>query len=236
MPKPKVLFWDIEASNLNANYGFVFCVGYKWQGEKKVHVIDIRDFKSFKKDTTDDKEVLKAFEEVYNSADVTVAHYGQRFDLPFIQTRRMMQSLGPMANVPMIDTWRISKYKLKLNSNRLETISRSIPTNKDFKTPVEGHHWVKGAAGNDKSIQYIVDHCIADIKVLEKVFDTIAPLATGTPNLSKLFHGDIEGCPMCASKNTHKRGLYLTGRGKKQRRYCSDCGHWFTTTAKDILS
>lgn len=234
---PKVLLWDIEASNLAANFGFIFCIGYKWAGEKQTHLISIRDFpKNFKNDTTNDKHVVEAFSKIVSEADVMVTHYGQRFDYPFVQTRLMMHGLPPLKDVPHIDTWRIAKYKLKFNSNRLDTISRAVPVGRDekreLKTPLDSHHWVRGAAGHVPSIVYIERHCAADVKVLEKTYTTIRPYASSLPNLSKYLDKTREGCPACGAIETQKRGIKLTARGHQQRYQCQKCAHWFQAPFK----
>jgi len=75
--EPKILIFDIESTNLAANFGYILCVSYKWADKKEVHTIRIDRFPLFKKDPTNDREVVKAFGEVFNEADRVVAHYGK---------------------------------------------------------------------------------------------------------------------------------------------------------------
>lgn len=75
--EPKIVIWDTENSNLSANFGTMLCFGYKYYGQKKTHVVDVRDFKStFKKDPTNDLEVVKAASEILSDADMWVTWYG----------------------------------------------------------------------------------------------------------------------------------------------------------------
>ena len=234
--EPRVLLYDIEASNLAANFGYIFCIGYKFVGEKNVTLMSIRDYKGFKKNTTNDKELVKDFSKVLESSDVQVAHYGRRFDLPFIRTRLMMHGLPPIKDVPLIDTWRIARDMFKFNSNRLDTISRAVfeseEKDREFKTPIDSQHWVRGAAGHVPSIKYIEEHCIADIKVLEKVYLQLRGHAINLPNLSKVVNLAKEGCPACGSDNIVANGQRLTQRGMQQRAKCNDCAHNFQVPIK----
>lgn len=224
----KGLLFDIESANLNANYGFVFCVCYKWHGTSKVHTITIRDFEKFKSDPTCDKEVVKAFQKVVAEADYMVGHYSTRFDLPFLNTRALMHKLKPFAVIPHVDTWKISKYKLKLNSNRLDTLSRIIPSmnERELKTVIEPRMWVRAQSGHVPSIKYIEEHCVADVKVLDQVYTSIRPYCGDHPSVA-LMREQV-GCSVCGSTHTQRRGYHITNKTKKRRMQCVDCGHWFT--------
>lgn len=235
--QPKILLWDIEASNLNANYGFVFCIGYKWLGESQVKLISIRNFpKQMKLDHTNDSLVLKKFAEVMAEADLQVTHYGLRFDYPYIQTRLMIHGLPPLPNVPHVDTWRIAKYKLKLHSNRLDTVSHAIPVaqgkQRELKTPLSPEAWIRGHAGHIPSIRYIEDHCIADIKVLENSYLELRKYATSSPNVAKIINHSGEGCPNCGSFDIQLRGWNATARGRQRRAQCKSCAGWFQLPAR----
>lgn len=231
--KPKILLWDIESSNLNANFGFIFCIGYKFLGERKPTIISIRDFPNYKEDPSNDKRVVQEFAKVFNTADVQVTWYGARFDFPFVNTRLLMSGLQPLAPIPHIDGWRIAKYKLKLNSNRLDAVSRIIPGNKTQKTPIDNKHWLRAASGHTASVKYVEKHCRADIQVLEKAYMAIRPYASAMPNVAKYINPTHEGCPICGSFNVHKRGTHLTATGTKQRLQCMKCAHWFAISHRN---
>jgi len=238
--QPKILLWDIEASNLNANWGFVFCIGYMWLGEKKPTIISGRDFPAFKKNTTDDRPVLNAFQPVFESADIVVTHYGVRFDLPFIQTRRMIHGMQPMSYATHIDTWRLAKYTMKFNSNRLATVSESLPY-KDLKkaprkTPILPENWSRAIAGHLPSIKTIEEHCALDILVLRDTYMALRPFATNHPNLAKLIDGSKEGCPNCGSMKTERNGVRVTARGVHQRHRCRDCGASFNMPKRKTIA
>lgn len=213
----KILIFDIEATNLAANFGVILCISYKWFGDKTVHTIRIDQFPRFKSDPTNDVEVVREFEKVFNEADRVVAHYGKKFDKTFINTRRIIHGLPILPNTKLIDTWRIAKDHLRLNSNRLETLISALGV-KTKKTPLSGPIWVKAMAGDKTAISYVVKHCIADVNALEEVFVKIKPFISETEN--KLFHK----CPL---KYLRSNGQRVADKTVYKRLFCLKCKSWF---------
>lgn len=233
--QPKILVWDIEASNLVADYGWVLCIAWKWFGKGKPQVIRIRDTREFKNDRTDDSGLLKRFAPIFEKADLHVFWFGEYFDYPFVQTRLMMAGLPPIPNIPFIDGWRIAKKKLKLRSNRLDAVSKIIPVTgkREEKLQPSPKDWRRANAGHADALKVIEDRCVSDVLVLEQVYGAIRHLASGnTPNLSKLNPEIAEGCPACGSHEIQRRGFNLSARGKRQRMACLACHHWFSLPYK----
>jgi len=219
--KLKVLFLDIEASNLSASMGYILCIGYKWAHEAKPHIIRIDETKEGRKHVTDDIGVLKEFSKVYEEADIVVHHFGQYYDIPFIQTRRLMKGLKPMPVTAQVDTWRIAKKRLKFHSNRLDAILSALKC-PYAKTQLKGDMWIEAMAGNRKALDYVVDHCRQDVLALEWVYNHIKAVWDQHPRtvLSK----DDSKCPLCGGKGNSK-GLRASAKHQYRRVVCVDCGH-----------
>lgn len=231
MAKPRVLFYDIETTNLNSNYGYMLSAGWKWKGEKKVYCVDVTQSPTFKKDPTNDKFVVQKMAEAIAASDVIIGHYSSRFDRPYINTRLLYHGLEVLPPVPEIDTWRISKYKLKLNSNRLATIAEFFECGD--KTPVLGNQWIKAMAGDPKAIKYVVDHNKKDVLVLENVYEKIKVLCPTHPNIALVEGKSEDACPVCAEEGTlQKRGYNIARTCKSQRLFCTGCGSWSSKPMK----
>lgn len=230
--KPKILLFDIEASNLAANFGFVYCIGYKWLDSKKVTILSIRNHKKFLEDPTADGDVIEEFRPVLREADIVVHHYGSKFDVPFLQTRCFENEAQPLPEVACVDTWRIARFRMKFNSNRLDTIAKSAQL-KVQKTPINNKAWVRAASGHLPSIKEIEHHCKMDVLVLEEVYKKLRPFANNHPTLSVLQ--GYNGCPSCTSRNCIKQGIRAAGTTLKQQYNCKDCGRWFLTTTSKIV-
>lgn len=152
-----------------------------------------------------------------------VTWYGSRFDLPMVNSKLILFGEPPLPHIPHIDGWKISKYKLKIHSNRLASVQEflGLPTS---KTPVKGGEWLKAMAGDRTALKYIVSHCKADVNVLEEAYLKLRPLINNHPRV-----GDKGTCYNCGSKQLQSRGPYVNrSQTPKVRIQCQGCGTWDT--------
>jgi uncharacterized protein YprB with RNaseH-like and TPR domain len=216
----KILLWDIETTNLKMDFGTILCIGYKWLGENKVHVPAITDYPGWQKDPTNDKKLIKDFIEVYNSADLTVTYFGIGFDRKCINAKALEWGLPLPAPIPMVDLFYTVKGNLALSRKSLQNVGYYLGLSTE-KTPVEGKIWRRATTGHAGSIKYIVDHCRADVLILEEAYERLKPLVRQHPRV-----GEYWQCRYCAGE-VIKRGFTLTTIQKpKQRVQCKNCGGW----------
>jgi uncharacterized protein YprB with RNaseH-like and TPR domain len=219
--EPKVLLWDIETDGINADR--ILCVGYKWYGQKRVHLLRAEDYPRV--GLWDDKGLTAAFAKVFSSADYHVTWYGARFDLPVVNARCIANRIKPLPPIAHVDLWKTARYCFKTGGgNRLAKWQDFLGL-PDEKTPVRPSVWIKARYGHGPSLQYIYDHCRADVLVLEGVFEQLKPWVKDVPNMG-LFTEDRVGCINCGSFNLHKRGWHVSITRKYQRLQCQDCGKW----------
>lgn len=234
--KPRILVFDIEiAGQFGANAGYILCIGYRWVGERKTHLLSIRDnAKAFAKNCTNDKDLVQRFSKIAAQADMWVTWYGSRFDVPFIQTRRLIHGLKPLPQIAHWDGWRVARFDLKFTRNSLDTVSRSLPLStgevREFKTPLDFTHWIQAGAGQLKSLRYVEKHCIADIAVTDGAFLKMRPFTKTMPNLTLLSGEPFMGCASCGSFDTVKNGIKACAQTTKQQHLCRKCGHYFYTS------
>ncbi len=171
----KVLLWDLETGGINAlqaDLGFVLVFGWKWLGSNKVHTWKVCDYKNwFSKETgINDKPLLKDIVHIMESADLLVAHYGDKFDRRFFQGRCVVHGLTPPPPTKQRDTWRIAKSAFKFSSNRLGSLADllSLSEAKHQKTRDEWPGWwFKAMAGNEQAINEMSVYCFTpDHKLL----------------------------------------------------------------------
>lgn len=223
MSEPKILLWDIESTSLNADFGTILCVGWKWLDKPKVTVIDIHKY-GVEGEPWNDSGVIEKFLEVYNEADYTVAHYGSRFDLPMVVTKCVKYGLPIPPPKVLVDTWRVARNNLKLHSNRLDAIAKFLTT-ADQKTGILPDEWRRAMCGDRKALKYVVDHCRADVLVLEECFKVLRPMAQDEPS-RHLFEPLTHGCVSCGSTDIQRRGFHVARTRKYQRYQCQSCGKW----------
>ena len=224
----KIKLWDIESTNLNADFGYILSIAVKDLDNKKVRCYSVDDYPLYKKDPTSDKALLEEAYHDLSSAGAWVTWYGGGFDVPFVNTRLLSHGMDPMPPVPHIDGWRIARYKMKLHSNRLASVSSFLQITE--KTPLDGPIWIKASAGDKAALQYIKEHNVQDVIVLEEAFNRIKPLISSGPNLSILeslsMERAVDLCPICGAKGLVKRGTSIPQTGRRQRYHCPSCGGW----------
>lgn len=221
----KILGFDLECSNLSADFGIILCCGFKEVGKGKPYVLNILDYLDESKDLIRaEKRLLKDISKELLTADVWLGHYACYYDVPFVNTRLLYHNLPILPpNFALIDTWRISRNRLKLRNNRLNTIQDflKLPTSKNAIRPEE---WLRALGGHRPSMAYIVEHCRRDVMVLEETYDRLKPLVLDHPNRG-LVDGR-GGCGVCGAKKLQKRGFHLTRTRRYQRLQCQECGAW----------
>lgn len=217
--KPKIKLWDLECSDLSANWGVVLCGGIKTYGRPGVKV-------PVSHNPVNDRDVIVAIAREVSDADAWITWYGSRFDVPFLNSRLIFHGLDPLPPIPHIDGWKIAKYKLKLNSNRLASVQDFLGLETE-KTKVSGPTWLRAISGDKKAMAYIVEHCRRDVEVLEEAYDRIKALQT-TPVLNLALSEGIDGCPICGAeaKRLVAHGYGFTNASRYRRYQCTSCGAW----------
>lgn len=152
-------FFDIESTNLDADIGEILCACIKPMGGK------IESFSS----PRNDNEIIEHIRDGLARFDYVVAFYGSRFDLPFLNTRLLANRMRPITSIRLSDPYYAAKFNLKLHSNRMEVVNEFLH-GKTKKTRILGSVWNRAARGDEKALKYLIDHCQADVKILEYVF------------------------------------------------------------------
>jgi DNA polymerase elongation subunit (family B) len=168
----RVGYLDIEASNLNGDFGMILSWYIKTAGKNEYFSSVITKKEIF--DYNFDKRIVEELLETFKKYDVLYTHYGAdgRFDVPFIRTRAFSHGLQDRLprNMEMFiqDTYPIAKYKLRLHNNRLDSIADAIGVTIK-KTPLSPHIWALASVGHPESLEYIEIHNKRDVQILERV-------------------------------------------------------------------
>lgn len=227
-----IVSWDLETSNLNANIGFIICGGWKTLG-RKVTMRSIDNYPLFKYDPTDDSEIVEHLREDLAKADMWVTWFGTHFDIPYMQSKLLEHGMKPLPEVPHVDGWKIARYKLKLTSNRLATVTGFLGL--EDKTKVDFKVWRRAAAGHRPSIKYIKEHCKIDCDVLEDVYEKIKPFCTTHPNVAIMDGKPRDRCTVCGvAGKLVKQGFRITKLYRAQRYQCGACGTWASGRLKKV--
>ena len=171
----RVGFLDIEATNLHADFGYVFSYAIKERdGGILGRVLTPHEIKSF----IFDERLMGEFCSDVRKFDRIIVYYGHdyRFDIPFLRTRSIKYRLDfPLyKDVYVQDAFTVVKSKLRLHRNRLETACD------EFGIPCKGHRlspdiWQKAQAGHEGSLEYIWEHNKEDVYSLEALWELLEP-------------------------------------------------------------
>lgn len=228
--KAKLIVFDIETSNLNADFGFILSACWMDIADRKLNTVRIDESKGYKNDRTNDRELVAKLAAALGEADVWISWYGDRFDIPYVNTRLLFHGLQVMPPIPSVDGWRAARNHLKLSSNRLANVTEFLDVQR--KTPVVGWEWVKAAAGHKDSLNYIVEHNEKDVLALGEVYDLIRPVIRNHPNINLVERATVKQaldvlCPVCSSDHVQSRGYRIAKSRRSVRYQCQVCGSWF---------
>lgn len=239
--KPKILYFDLETTDLSAGFGDILMIGYRWGHEKKYKLKGIWDFPKWEKPSIDkrDKPLVMWISELLLEADVLVGHYSKRFDFKFVNTRRLIHDLPPLPPIPHIDTWEIARKNLRVGSSRLKNLAKSLEL-PEQKSEVTRMTWRRAKAHDLKSMKLIGEYCRQDVRTTYELAQKILPYCRDLPNWNLMTGEKTYRCanPECGSIHVVEDGAWLTKVHRYARYRCQDCGHWSrgrkTVVGKDV--
>lgn len=235
--KVRRLFYDLETS---PNLGFfwrpgwkisinpeaivkerqIICISWKWEGEKKTHVI------SWDKNQ-DDKAMLREFLAVAEQADELCAHFGDSFDMPWFRARCLIQGLDPLPIFKTIDTKAIAGKYFYFNSNKLDYLAGILGFG--HKSDTDWQMWVDIVLNKSrKQLDRMMKYCARDVLLLEKVWAKICHATPPKSHAGVLMGYSRWTCPHSGSRNVRRTKIISTPKGMIQHQmYCADSGIYY---------
>lgn len=220
----RILFFDIEATSLEASFGHVLCFGYKYAGDKKTRVISVDDFPTPAAGQEPDANLLPAVHDLLtNKADIIVSYFGKEYDRKFLNTRMLMVGLKPLPPLRSehVDLYFTARSNLKLHSGRLQGLSESLGCPLS-KTPVRADTWRRAMRGDAKAMAYVIDHCKLDVDILEWCYMKLRPFIRQHPPRN----ADRAACRVCGGDSWESKGLRYRYGQTDRRLQCRGCGAW----------
>lgn len=240
MTKPKIAFFDIEtAPSLGFFWGklwetdiievqqpwYMLCFSWQWEGENKIHTRALPDYSNFRRDKTDDSALIKELWNVFDEADILVAHNGDRFDIRKTYARFAQLGMKPPSPAKQIDTYKQAKRWFDFESNRLNTLGRLLGVggkiaNTGFAL------WKRTMTSNDPRAWGLMRrYNRRDVQLLVAVYRKLRPFMRNHPDLT--IYDDRPGCPKCRSMKVQRRGYTFSAKRKYRRYLCNNCHGWF---------
>lgn len=188
-PDMKTAILDLETSSLFADTGILLCAVIKQYGTKdKPVVIRADQFPEWKTNRANVEPCVSATLKALEDFDIYVAHNGQFFDKTMLMSWAVQ--LGKRVDLrfsKFIDPVMLARRHMRLSRRSLHNLLQflRIP---EQKTDILWQHWMKATLnGDSKSLDYIVEHCIADVIALEKAYDQVKRLVKGIDERGSSF-------------------------------------------------
>jgi DNA polymerase III alpha subunit (gram-positive type) len=230
----KLLVFDIETTDLRANFGHMLLWAAKFVGSDTIYssrIDENDDYRLTTRSFIDDSRIARELRDLVNTADAVVYHYGDRFDMKFLNTRCLEWNMLPPGKVASIDTWKIARNHLAMTSNRLLTLAESFGGELG-KTSLSKEQWKLATHGDTEVLDAMMEYCINDVLVTERIYLKLRPFMYNHP----IMHakGDNHICPACGSEKTSGNGSYRTKHYKVYRQRCTSCGMGFERSREKV--
>jgi len=172
----------------------------------------------------DDRRITHSLWELLDEADIVVAHNGNKFDIPKMNSRFILNGLNPPSPYKQIDTMLISRNQFGFSSNKLQSLAQLFGFEGKFDTDFK--LWDRCMQGSEHDLEYMELYNKQDVVVLEKVYLKLRPYAKGHPNLDLYVDEENATCPHCGGKHINRlEGKFFFTQAVKYNTFrCADCG------------
>jgi DNA polymerase elongation subunit (family B) len=244
--KLKLLFIDIETSALNAftwdiwqqnisgvqiiKDRYILSFSAKWLNDDYIYYGSLPDYPAYKKDKSDDSELVADIRKMLDEADIVVAHNGKKFDIPIINARCLIHGYKPPSTYRVIDTLLVARSMFGFVSNKLDDLGKALKVGR--KIDNGGFQLWRDIMLDDKKSAWkaMVEYNCQDVLLLEAVYNKLKPWDKKHPHM--IAGKGKPRCTVCTSDDIHANGKYYTNNSVFQRWHCNNCGHNMRTRNK----
>lgn len=157
-----LVFWDIEAAGLKADYGSIICCSFKPYG-RKPYTYHVKTY-------GDDELLVDSIKEELEYYKCWVTYYGKGFDVPMVNTRLLKWGGINLQPKHHIDLYFTLKSKLNLSSKSMASLAGFLNT-KQQKMRVNQDVWSEMPFNMNKHMPTMIKRCESDCSVLEHVYN-----------------------------------------------------------------
>lgn len=167
----RIAYFDIEASDLSANWGMMLSWCIKYRGDNK-----IREGAITKKEVFDykfDKRITEELMEELKNVDILVTYYGTGYDIPFTRTRALFHGLEfpAFGSMHHWDLYYKVRSKIKTHRKSLEVVTKFFGI--EGKTHLEPQMLFKAQYGDKEAMKQLLHHNREDVIILERLHDLL---------------------------------------------------------------
>jgi hypothetical protein len=212
--------WQTDVIQVDVDW-HILSFAWKWLGEKRVHAMGLPDCE----DPESDYELCVKLHELFDEADIVVAHNGARFDVPKVNARMLVHGMEPPSPYKQVDTLQVARRTFKFSSNKLDDLCRELGLERKGDTS-GWKTWIGCINGDEKAWRTLIKYNKQDVQILEQLYLRLRPWTKNHPNVGAIDDlSDI--CPRCgAAGEMISRGWTYATASRRQRFQCRACGGW----------
>lgn len=175
-----------------------------------------------------DYDLCETLWNLYDEADVVVAHNGDKFDQQKANARFLRHGMGPPSHYVEVDTIKIARTFFALTSYSLAYLADYLGV--EHKLDAGGIDTWENCVNGDKTARaHMKKYNIQDVKVLADVYAKLEPWI-GFNGRGRKFNRalwDTPGelvCPNCGGYDLVANGFRETQTQRYQSYLCNECG------------
>lgn len=217
--------WDLWKQNIPwervTSQWFFICWSAKWLYDEKVYSDCLTPEEIV---AEDDSRICRSLRDLLDQADIVIAHNAKGADIPWINTRLLLNGLKPPTPYFVVDTLEIARTKFGFSSNKLDALAGYLGISHKLET--DFNLWRGCLEGSQAALDYMTAYNRKDVEILEEVFIKLAPWAKNLPNANNILESEVPVCATCGSRNIKQlpNKWYYTSIGKYPLYECQDCG------------
>lgn len=234
--EPKILLYDLETSHrITATFGLynvdipiscvlkdwvLFAASWKYLGQEEIYSASIATMK--------ESEVIKQVASAVQSADIIIAHNGDKFDIKKLRTKAFEYNFPPFIAPTSVDTLKEARKLFSFTSNRLDYLAKLLGLSGKTKTSED--LWTRALQGDVSAVAEMERYCRNDVKILEDVYLALRGWMPGHPSVARLTKSRKESsasCPKCGSDDTRMHSRRLAIKTLYAYRFCFGCRSYF---------
>lgn len=177
-----------------------------------------------------DTALMQDLWDLMEQADIIVAHNGNKFDVPRINTRLLLNGYKPYHSPRFVDTMAVLKRTFQVSSMKMDEVNRSLGILEKMEHEGMGM-WKKAVSGTneaDTALDKMLEYNKVDVLALEELYITLRPWIRSHPNVN-LFMDILEDdqeirCTHCGGDDLRWDGRYYTPAGRYNAFRCNACG------------
>ena len=234
---PKILLFDLETAPMKAyvfslwkqniawdhtlSQWYILAWSAKWLYSSETYSAHLT---SEEAKNEDDSRILRSLWDLIDEADIVVTHNGNRADIPWMNTRFILNGLRPPTPYFSVDTCEVARKCFSFSSNKLDALAEyfGIP----HKLDTDFELWKRCTEGDEEALEYMSEYNVKDTQILEEVYLKLRPWIKGHPNCGNFVDSEVPICSICGSTDFVRipGQYYYTSVGKYSLYRCKKCG------------